>query len=345
MPTFSILPNIILRHPDTKYITLSDFYDKYSDIIEYPVGILAFDITQLNKINQDNGTKAGNKVVSTLAQLIQIAIPEPIYLAQDFNAKLLAIVPHSETSELKKKAKFIQKEFKDLVFGIGEAHNNSSINMAIDEALESARIQQILNPSSKKHESLFALLTMMKNLDKSLENHVQRTQELSIKIAEKMDLSWLEQSQLQLTCILHDVGKLFVPQEILQKPGALTSAEMTQIKQHAQKGADFLLKMPSFESIALFVKYHHERFDGKGYPEGISGRTIPLLSRIVSLVDSYDAMAHDRIYRKALSEKEIVDELLENMGKQFDPHLVSILIAMIETGELNTRSENTLCSS
>ena len=339
-----IFPELPEVAPGNKYFILSDFYKEHAPMMEYPAVVVAFDITQLNKTNQNNGILVGDQSINTLAQIIQMTIPAPICLVQDFDAKLLAIIPKTKIEQATKLAQEIQKQFGNLVFGMGEAHSNFSINMAVEEAIESSRIQQVLNPKSKKHEPLFALLSMMETTDADLKRHVKRTQELSVRLAEKIGLPFLEKSQLQLVCVLHDIGKLFVPQNILQKNGALTKEEMAQIKQHAQKGADFLLKMPSFENIALFVKYHHERYDGKGYPEGIAGHTIPLLSRIVSLVDSYDAMANDRVYRKALSEREIVNELLDNIGTQFDPHLASLLITMIESGELTPGKEKDLCS-
>lgn len=345
MSTFNfILPEIRLLRPENTFCMLADFYKKYAPTMEYPAAIAAFDITQLNKMNQNEGAIIGDQALILLSEIIEMSIEDKMYLVQGLDAKLLAIVPHKSVSDLTKAAQKIQQEFGQVVYGLGEAHSNFSINMAIEEAIESSRIQQILNPKSKKHEPLFALLSMMKTTDADLERHVKRTQELSVKLAEKIGLPFLEKSQLQLVCVLHDIGKLFVPQDILQKNGALTKDEMAQIKQHAQKGADFLLKMPSFENIALFVKYHHERYDGKGYPEGIAGHTIPLLSRIVSLVDSYDAMANDRVYRKALPEREIVNELLDNIGTQFDPHLASLLITMIESGELTPGKEKGLCS-
>lgn len=340
MSTFNaIVPNVFLRYPDSVYTTLSDFYAKHSMHIKYPAAVAAFDITQLAKTNMDKGSDMGDNTIAALIHTIQLALSVPVYLVQDFDARILTVCPDVGLQKLTEVANQIRKEFDNVIFGLGEAHSNFSINMAIEEATESSRIQQMLNPKSKKHETLFALLSMMKASDKSLEQHVKRTQKLSVKIADKMGLSFLDKSQLQLICILHDIGKLFIPQEIVQKPGGLSVQEMDIMKQHAAKGSDFLSKMPSFENIALCVRYHHERYDGKGYPDGISGHTIPLLSRIVSVVDAYDAMANDRVYRKALSERTIVDELLEGMGKQFDPHVASILITMIENGEIQPGKE------
>lgn len=335
MSTFNaLLPMVFLRYPESVFTTLNDFYAQHSAAVLYPAAIAAFDITNLHKINNDHGTYVGDGIIANLIQTIQCIIPSPMYLLQDLEGRIVTVCPQMTIQTLQEFSEKICTEFKDVVFGIGEAHSNYSINLAIEEASEGARIQQICNPKSKKHEPLFALMSLMKASDDYLEQHVLRTQKLSSKIANKINLDFIDKCELNLVCMLHDIGKLFIPAHIVQKPGALTSQEMNIMKQHTQKGADFLSKMPSFESIAPYVKSHHEHFDGSGYPEGLSGNTIPLLSRIVSLVDAYDAMAHDRVYRKALPEREIINQLLEGTGTQFDPHLATLLITMIENGEL-----------
>ena len=334
IPSQHFYSQLFLRHPDSVYTTLPEFYNQKFPALEYPASVVAFDIANLTKTNQEKGFSVGDCIILSLIQSVELAIQKPIHVIQDLNARIIVVCPHVELTELEKIANEICSQLGNMVYGLSEASSNFSINIAIEDALEASRIQQLLNPKSKKHEPLFALMTMMRAVDKTLDQHVKRTQSLSKKMAKKMNMPFLETSQLQLVCMLHDIGKLFTPSEILQKPGALTEQEMQIMKQHAQKGADFLANMPSFEDIALYVKYHHERYDGKGYPEGLSGHSIPLLSRIVSLVDAYDAMSNDRVYRKALSDREIVIELCEGLGTQFDPTLTSILIEMIEKQEL-----------
>ena len=333
-PSQHFYSQLFLRHPDSVYTTLPEFFNQKFPNLEYPASVVAFDITNLTKTNQDKGFSVGDCAILSLIQTIELAIQKPVHIIQDLSARIIVICPHIEFDELQDISNDICSQLGNVVYGISEANSNFSINIAIEDALEASRIQQLLNPNSKKHEPLFALMTMMKSVDKTLDQHIIRTRALSKKIAKKLDMPFLETCQLQLVCMLHDIGKIFTPSHILQKPSALTEQEMDIMKQHAQKGADFLSNMPSFEDIALYVKYHHERYDGKGYPEGLSGHSIPLLSRIVSLVDAYDAMANDRVYRKALSEREIVAELCDGIGTQFDPTLASLLIEMIERQEL-----------
>lgn len=332
----SILNNVYgqIQNPLSLCMPLSDFYKEHANTIVYPAAVVAFDITNLTQNNQENGYHAGNTIIYHLLTTMQLILGPDAYYMHDYDAKLIAVCPTYDVKTLARLAQQIQAEIPNVVFGMGEAYSSFSINSAIEEAVESARIQQVLNPNSKKHEPLHILQNMIQQLDKELDSHVKRTQALSIKLADKLTLSFLEKSQLQLICVLHDVGKLFVPREILFKPSALTKDEMKIMQKHASEGSDFLQKLPSFSSLSLFVKYHHEKWDGTGYPDGLSGHTIPLLSRIVSLVDSYDAMSNDRVYRKALPERKIVQELFENAGTQFDPHLADILISMIENGEL-----------
>jgi putative nucleotidyltransferase with HDIG domain len=128
--------------------------------------------------------------------------------------------------------------------------------------------------------------------------------------------------ELELAALLHDLGKIAVPAEILSKPAPLDEGERTMVERHPVVGAELLRGLPGLEPVATIVRYHHERWDGQGYPDGLSGDRIPLASRIVSVCDSFDAMTSDRPYRAALRRDAALAELHENAGGQFDPWVV-----------------------
>ena len=138
---------------------------------------------------------------------------------------------------------------------------------------------------------------------------------------------------------MHDIGKIGVPDSILNKPGKLTEEEMDIIRNHVNVGGEILKDFTALNGIADGAKYHHERCDGKGYCMGLSKEEIPRVARIIGVADSYDAMASDRCYRKALSEDVIVDELKKCSGTQFDPEVVPHMLAMIEEGIVPMREE------
>ena len=135
---------------------------------------------------------------------------------------------------------------------------------------------------------------------------------------------------LMLLCLMHDIGKIGVPLEILNKPSKLNATEWHVMQSHCRKGYEIAKASPELSGIAELILYHHERWDGKGYPEGLSGQQIPLLSRIISIIDAYDAMTHDRPYRKAMPSQEAKAELERNAGTQFDPDLVKAYLKTLE---------------
>ena len=133
---------------------------------------------------------------------------------------------------------------------------------------------------------------------------------------------------------MHDCGKMGIADSILLKPARLTDEEMEILKQHTIYGGDILQGMTTIKGIREAALYHHERYDGKGYPEGLAGDEIPFYARLICVADSYDAMSSDRCYRKGLPKDIILEELKKNSGKQFDPDIVIHMIHMLENDEI-----------
>ena len=146
-------------------------------------------------------------------------------------------------------------------------------------------------------------------------------------IGTMLKLKRTEMDELELLATLHDIGKLGVDSRILQKAGHLDQDEWREMKKHAEIGFRIAMSIHELAPIAEYILYHHERWDGDGYPHGLKGEEIPLLSRILAVIDAYDAMTSDRIYRHALSIEEAVQELKNHAGSQFDPQLVEIFIS------------------
>lgn len=129
---------------------------------------------------------------------------------------------------------------------------------------------------------------------------------------------------------MHDIGKIGIPLEILNKPTSLNNAEWDVMKSHAVKGYEIACASPELQGVAELILHHHESWDGTGYPHGLKGKRIPLLSRIISVVDAYDAMTHDRPYRKAMTSMEARQELQRCSGQQFDPELVEAFLEVLD---------------
>ena len=168
--------------------------------------------------------------------------------------------------------------------------------------------------------------------DRYTRNHSVRVAIYAKEIGRRIGLDEEDLQNLYYGTLLHDVGKIGIPDEILRNDGRLTDEEYKIVKTHPDKGVEMLKHFTAIPNISDCAHYHHERYDGKGYPDGIRGESIPLFARIATIADSFDVMSLDRKYKKALSHDDIIAELKENAGTQFDPKLVPIMIDMLNDG-------------
>lgn len=175
-----------------------------------------------------------------------------------------------------------------------------------------------------------ALVRTIDAKDRYTNGHSLRVAEYSKEIARRMKKSPREQENIYYAGLLHDVGKIRVPGRVINKPGKLTDEEYEQIKVHPVTSYHILKDIYDDKSIALGAKFHHERYDGKGYPNGLQGENIPEIARIIGVADTYDAMASNRSYRKALPQDVIRSEIEKGKGTQFDPEIADIMIQMID---------------
>ena len=166
--------------------------------------------------------------------------------------------------------------------------------------------------------------------DRYTSGHSQRVANYSLELAKRMGKSEEEQRIIYYAGLLHDVGKIRVPEEVLNKPGRLNDDEFNQIKIHTISGYHILKDIYDEPHIALGAKYHHERYNGKGYPDGLSGNNIPEVARIIAVADAYDAMASNRSYRDALPQEVVRREVENGKGEQFDPQIADIMLQMID---------------
>ena len=171
--------------------------------------------------------------------------------------------------------------------------------------------------------------------DRYTKRHSDVVAEYGMKLAARLDLSEEARRALRIAGLLHDIGKLAVPDEVLKKPGSLTHEEYEIVKRHVVIGEVLIREVPQLNDVIQAVSCHHERYDGSGYPRGLQGTQIPLLGRVIAVADAYSAMVLDRPYRKALALDEIVRELQAGAGTQFDPEIVPVFIDLLldESGQ------------
>ena len=180
-------------------------------------------------------------------------------------------------------------------------------------------------------QTTFALVEAIDAKDSYTKGHSKRVAEYSVKIAEKAGKSKEELEKLYLMTLLHDVGKIGIPDAIINKEGRLTDEEYEVIKTHPIVGNEILSKISISPELTIGAHYHHERYDGRGYPEGLFGEEIPEFARIIAVADTYDAMASKRSYRNVLPIETIRSEFLKGIGTQFDPKYAKIMIDIIDS--------------
>lgn len=179
-------------------------------------------------------------------------------------------------------------------------------------------------------QSLLTFAGAIDAKDKYTKDHSTRVAHYSRELARRMGMSEEEQENIYYIALLHDVGKIGIPDQVLNKPGRLTDEEFHLIQTHPSIGGEILKNFTALEGIAEGARYHHERYDGKGYCEGKAGEDIPLMARIIAVADAYDAMSSDRCYRKGLPREVIEEELKKGSGSQFDPQIVPHMLDIIE---------------
>jgi putative nucleotidyltransferase with HDIG domain len=189
--------------------------------------------------------------------------------------------------------------------------------------LHEAREQALL-------DTIAALAHAIEAKDGYTIHHCEKMTGRAVALAQALNLPRQEVENLRLGAILHDIGKIGIPDAVLNKPGRLTAEEYEIIKEHAAIGARIVQNVAALQGVVPIIHHHQERYDGSGYPRGLKGEEIPVGARIIGVVDTYGAMTEDRIYRKAPGHTAAVNELTRLAGKQFDPAIVKVFLALLE---------------
>ena len=198
-------------------------------------------------------------------------------------------------------------------------------------ALESFRIKQLEEQTSALRNSVICAFNQLLDLkDLNTGVHSTRLAEWGMRVGQELGLDEAQLQNLEVAALLHDIGKVGIPDSILRKPGRLDEEEYALMKKHPEYGWAVLRTLPGFERAALDILHHHESFDGKGYPAGLKGAEIPIVSRIVCVIDAFDAMVSSRPYRKGLPHEEAVRRLILASGTQFDPVVVQCFLTFAQ---------------
>jgi HD-GYP domain-containing protein (c-di-GMP phosphodiesterase class II) len=181
-------------------------------------------------------------------------------------------------------------------------------------------------------QTLTSLIIAINRRDMYTEGHCHRVASMCLALAEGIGASDYEKDVVRVVAPIHDVGKIGIPDVILLKPDKLTDDEYTIMKNHSSLGEEIINRFDILTNEGKITRHHHERFDGRGYPDGLAGQDIPYCSRMIAVCDTYDAMVSDRPYRKGLSQEETLAEIERCKNKQFDPEIAEYFVEMIKNG-------------
>lgn len=211
-----------------------------------------------------------------------------------------------------------------------------SLARQVGIAIENARLYEQVKQTF--FSTAATLAEAIEKRDPYTGGHVRRVVEISLAVADELGLSPEEKETLHLAAILHDVGKIGIRDGILLKQGPLTPEEFDKIREHPQLGAEILAPIKQLETVIPAVRYHQERCDGRGYPEGLKGDEIPLASRIIAVADTFDAITTDRPYRPRLKDEAAIEEIERGSGSQFDPKVVEAFMRAYKAGRINSEA-------
>lgn len=314
----------------------------------YPLSVIIGDINGLKVFNDTFGHAEGDRLIVSASEVLLSCCREGDVLARTGGDEFSILLPKTSSEEANKLIRKIGSICEKYRIKIGnEAYHISislgsssktrkeqSLNKVIREAEEKMYQHKLLQSKSLHSSLISSMKSALYVKSQETEEHAQRLIEISKAIGVFMDLSDAQLNELALLSTLHDIGKIGISDYILNKPGKLTNEEWIDMKKHPEIGYRIAISTPELVPIAEYILTHHERWDGSGYPQGIKGEEIPLLSRIIAVADAYDAMTSDRPYRKALSNKIAIEEIMKNSGTQFDPNIANVFYELYNKGEI-----------
>ncbi len=303
---------------------------------DHPLSILMGDVNGLKIANDVFGHEEGDRLLKVVAEILRNACRGEDVVARYGGDEFAIILNDSDEDILNYVLANIENACNKYDMSIikpsisvGTATRISQLqnsSQLLKNAEEKMYRNKLLVDRSTHSSIINSLKQALAEKDFDTEEHAQRLSELCLGIGRSMGLKNDELDQLALLGILHDIGKVAISDEILLKPGRLNNKEWEIMKQHSEIGYRIAKASPDLSHIADAILAHHERYDGKGYPQGLKGEEIPVISRILAIVDSFDAMTHKRSYREAMSEKCAVQELKRCSGSQFDPKILDIFL-------------------
>ncbi|HYE69630.1 MAG TPA: HD domain-containing phosphohydrolase [Anaerovoracaceae bacterium] len=301
-----------------------------------PLSVMIGDINGVKLVNDAFGHAEGDALIRETAKIIRSCCREGDVVARTGGDEFVILMPRTNRGmanvmmdRIKLKCEEYNQDLLSEVFSINISlgfDTKETISENLERTIKLAEDfmykRKLLEHKSSHSVILASIKATMHEKSNETQEHAERLTYLSKELGKRMKLTQQEMAEIELVATLHDIGKVGVDDRILNKPGRLNEEEWVEMKKHSEIGYRIAMSSPDLVPIADYILSLHERWDGNGYPQGFKGEEIPLLSRIVSVVDAYDAMTENRAYRKAMSDEEAILEIQRNSGTQFDPKIV-----------------------
>jgi len=291
-------------------------------------------------INDSFGHEKGDLLLIKAAEILKESLREEDILARQGGDEFAILLPQTEHQSAQEVVQRIKEKCEltnvdnisiSICFGIGTKTSMDRPLMDTLKIADDAMYQtKLLESKSTKSKIIQSLLNALSVKSFETKEHGLRMASLATDLGKALKLSSTELNRLSLLATLHDIGKTTIAEEILTKPGKLNAEEWEIIKKHPEQGYNIASASPEFALVAEEILYHHERWDGTGYPQKLSGKEIPYLSRIIAIIDAYDVMTMGRPYNRLLSKKEALKEIDRCAGSQFDPVLSKVFIKLMK---------------
>lgn len=332
-------------HDQTTGLNNRQYYESHIEKVDvegnYPLTLIKIDINGMKLINDAFGYEMGDTLVKKVVSLIK-----PIVYNSDMFCRfggsdflivytkvqktyidiIMAQINHMMTNET----------IQNIKVSVSSAYavkssSEEDLNLVLKKAEMRLSREKLIDTSSMLSRTIEIIMNSLYEKNSREMEHSKRVSYWCEKIAQRMNLDSHIVSKLRIAGLMHDIGKIGIPDSILDKPDRLTEEEFNLIRKHSEVGYRILSAANEFSEIADYILAHHERWDGMGYPKGLKGSEIPIYARIISVADSFDAMTSDRAYRKAMSFQQAKQEIIKFSSVQFDPSVVKVFLEIIDS--------------
>ena len=297
------------------------------------------DVNGLKLVNDAFGHNVGDELLKGMADLIAASCRKDDILVRWGGDEFLLLLAQTDYQNAEAVCRRIQSKCREgkvqhlqpsiaLGYAVME-QEDQNIQDLFRIADERMYRNKLLESRSARNSIIVSLQQTLYEKSTETEQHAERLKNLALAIGDRIGMPQNQRDDLVLLAKLHDIGKIAIPEEILNKPGRLTDTEWDTMKKHPDIGYRIIQSVPDLAHVAEAVLAHHERWDGGGYPRGLKQTEIPLISRIIAIVDSFDAMTHQRVYQDGVNREAALAEIARCAGSQFDPGLAALFLKIV----------------